>query len=39
MPVMYLGTILGVQIGTYLSATILTIILELIMAFMFYTTI
>lgn len=39
MAVLYLGTILGVQIGTYLNAPTLAISLGLVLAFMCYTTI
>jgi uncharacterized membrane protein YoaK (UPF0700 family) len=38
MAVLYLGTILGVQIGTYLNAATLAISLGLVLAFMCYTT-
>lgn len=39
MAVLYLGTILGVQIGTYLNATTLAVSLGLVLGFMCYTTI
>ncbi len=39
MAVLYLGTILGVQIGTYLNAPTLAVSLGLVLAFMCYTTI
>jgi hypothetical protein len=39
MSLLYLGTILGVQIGTYLNAATLAISLELVLAFMCYTSI
>jgi zinc transporter ZupT len=38
MAVLYLGTLLGVQIGTYLNAATLAISLGLVLGFMFYTT-
>ena len=37
MPVLYLGTLLGVQINTYLSSTVLAISIGLTLLFMSYT--
>jgi hypothetical protein len=38
MAVVYLGTMIGVQIGTYLNAATLAISLGLVLGFMCYTT-